>query len=136
MVNDPISDTITRIRNGYMAQKQTVTVPHSRLKEALVSVLKEADYIDGYKTEAVPFMHKKGQTKQLIVTLKYTNGMPAIEHIRRISKPGLRRYANKQKLPKIRNGMGTAIISTSQGLMTDEQARKKGVGGEVMCTIY
>ena len=128
MMTDPIADMLTRIRNAQSAGKVDVTMPASKAKKAIVAVMKEEGFIADYEvsTEAKP---------QLTVTLKYYQGSPVIDDLKRVSRPGLRIYKNKDELPKVLNGLGVAIISTSAGVMTDKKARAEGRGGEVICTI-
>lgn len=128
MMTDPISDMLTRIRNGQAAKKADVTMPASKLKAAIAQVMKEEGFIADFSvsTEAKP---------QMTVTLKYFEGRPVIDDLKRVSRPGLRIYKSKDELPKVLNGLGVAIISTSAGVMTDKSARAAGHGGEVICTI-
>ena len=130
MTIDPISDMLTTIRNGLKARLYSVATPASNLKGEIARVMKEAGYIaDAVTTTEFP--------KKLVITLKYTEkAVPAITELKRISKPGLRVYARKDNLPKVLNGLGIAIISTSKGIMTDREARKQGVGGEVLAYIW
>jgi len=128
-MTDPIADMLTRIRNGQKARKVSVSMPASTAKEAVAVVLKDEGYITGYSSDG------EGATKQLIVELKYFEGVPVIEHIERSSKPGLRIYRGKDDLPKVLGGLGVAIVSTSAGVMSDRQARDKGIGGEVLCVV-
>lgn len=127
-MTDPISDMLTRIRNGQSAGKVQVSMPSSKLKVSIARVLKEEGYIEDYQVV--------DETKPvLMVSLKYYEGKPVIEEIRRASRPGLRLYKGKDDLPKIRGGLGVAIISTSRGVMTDKAARANGQGGEVLCYV-
>ena len=128
-MNDPISDMLTRIRNGQKARKVSVSMPASKAKEAVASVLKDEGYITDFAVEG------DGAAKQLSVELKYFEGAPVIEKIQRASRPGLRIYRGKENLPKILGGLGVAIVSTSAGVMSDRQAREKGIGGEVICIV-
>ncbi len=128
-MSDPIADMLTRIRNGQTAGKKSVRLPSSKLKVAIANVLKEEGYIAGYKTET------KGSHTEMTVELKYFNGMPVIEKVKRVSRPGLRIYKSKDELPKVLGGLGIAIVSTSSGVMTDRAARAIGHGGEVICTV-
>jgi small subunit ribosomal protein S8 len=128
-VNDPIGDFLTRIRNGQSARKKTITAPSSKQKLAIAAVLKDEGYIADYST--IDLDGHKG----ISVVLKYYDGKPVIERIDRISKPSLRRYKNKDELPKVLGGLGIAIISTSQGVVTDRAARAAGSGGEVICVV-
>ncbi len=129
-MQDPISDMLTRIRNGQMAQKVSVAMPSSNVKVSVAKVLKEEGYITDYSVQ------EEGAKASLTVDLKYFDGKPVIEEIDRASRPGLRNYAGKDELPKIRGGLGVAIISTSKGVMTDRAARAAGIGGEVLCTVF
>ena len=128
-MTDPIADMLTRIRNGQGARKVTVSMPASKAKEAVAKVLQDEGYILGFATEG------EGAEKQLTVELKYFEGVPVIESIQRTSKPGLRIYRGKDELPKVLGGLGVAIVSTSAGVMSDRQAREKGIGGEVICVV-
>lgn len=129
-MTDPIADMLTRIRNGQIAEKAAVSMPSSKLKIAIARVLQEEGYIQGYRTEG------EEKRPQLVIELRYHNGRPVIEEIQRISRPGLRRFEGKRSLPRVRNGLGTAIISTSKGVMTDRAARAAGHGGEVLCVVF
>ncbi len=131
-MTDPIADMLTRVRNGYHAKMTTVDVaPYSKVKQDIAKILKSEGYIDNYAVEG------EGIEKKLVVTLKYhANGDKVIKGIKRISKPGLRVYARSNEIPKVLNGLGIAIISTSEGMMTDRQARKKNVGGEVIAYVW
>jgi small subunit ribosomal protein S8 len=128
-MTDPIADMLTRIRNAQLAEKATVRMPSSGVKVAIAKVLKDEGYIEnfgvsGEKTRA-----------QLEIALKYYAGRPVIEKIERVSKPGLRIYKGKDEIPRVMNGLGIAIVSTSRGVMTDRKARASGVGGEVICIV-
>lgn len=128
-MQDPIADFLTRIRNAIMVDSESVTIPHSKIKEALCRVLEAEGYIEGFSVEGE-------QKPQLTVALKYFEGVPVIEELQRISRPGLRTYKTYDSLPLVRGGLGIAIVSTNQGLMTDHAARRAGIGGEVLCTIF
>lgn len=128
-MTDPISDMLTRIRNGQKARKTTVSMPASKVKIAVANVLKAEGYITDFETSG------EGAGRTLDVELKYFEGKPVIEKVERVSKPGLRIYRGKDELPKVLGGLGVAIISTSLGVMSDRQAREKGVGGEVICVV-
>lgn len=128
-MTDPISDMLTRIRNGQTARKVAVSMPASKAKEAVAKVLEDEGYITGYGVDG------EGATKELTVELKYFEGVPVIESIQRASRPGLRVYRGKSELPKVLGGLGVAIVSTSAGVMSDRQAREKGIGGEVICVV-
>jgi len=129
MMTDPISDMLTRIRNGQKARKTAVTMPASNAKEAVARVLKDEGYITSYETEG------EGAEKSLTVELKYFKGEPVIERVQRVSRPGLRIFRGKDDLPKVLGGLGVAIVSTSSGVMSDREARSKGIGGEVICVV-
>jgi small subunit ribosomal protein S8 len=128
-MTDPIADMLTRIRNGQAAGKKLVKQPSSKLKVAIAKVLKEEGYITDYSTETV------GNHTEMTIVLKYYRGTPVIENIKRVSRPGLRIYKSKDELPKVLGGLGIAIVSTSNGVMTDRAARAIGHGGEVICTV-
>ncbi len=128
-MTDPISDMLTRIRNGQKARKERVAMPASKAKEAVAKVLKDEGYITEFATSG------EGASRTLTVELKYFEGAPVIEKIQRSSKPGLRIYRGKEDLPKVLGGLGVAIVSTSAGVMSDRQAREKGIGGEVICVV-
>jgi small subunit ribosomal protein S8 len=128
-MTDPIADMLTRIRNGQGARKVSVSMPASKAKEAVAKVLQDEGYITGFATDG------EGVLKELTVELKYFEGVPVIENIQRSSKPGLRIYRGKDELPKVLGGLGVAIVSTSAGVMSDAQAREKGIGGEVICVV-
>ena len=128
-MTDPIADMLTRIRNGQKARKMSVSMPASKGKEAIARVLKDEGYIMDYQIVG------EGMQKSMTVELKYFEGTPVIEEVQRISKPGLRIYKGREDLPKVLGGLGIAIVSTSVGVMSDRQAREKGIGGEVICTV-
>jgi small subunit ribosomal protein S8 len=128
-MSDPVADMLTRIRNGQMTEKTSVRMPSSKLKKAIAQVLKDEGYIDGY------VVRENGGLPEMEVALKYYAGRPVIEKIERVSKPGLRIYKGRDDLPRVMNGLGVAIVSTSQGVMTDRKARSLGVGGEVLCVV-
>lgn len=128
-MTDPIADLLTRIRNALGAQKQEVSIPSSKLKVNVAQLLKAEGYISDFSVDA------SSGKPVLKVTLKYYQGKPVIEELRRVSRPGLRQYKSKDELPKVRGGLGIAIVSTSAGLMTDRAARKAGHGGEVLCFV-
>ena len=128
-MTDPISDMLTRIRNGQKARKISVSMPASKAKEAIARVLEDEGYITGFATDG------EAAARTLTVELKYFDGVPVIENIRRESRPGLRKYRGKEDLPRVLGGLGVAIVSTSAGVMSDRQAREKGVGGEVICIV-
>ncbi len=128
-MNDPISDMLTRIRNANRALLPTVVIPHSKLKENLASILKREGYINDFAVD--------GQVKRsLKLRLKYQGKRSVIEGLRRVSSPGLRRYVGATEIPRVRGGLGVAVLSTSEGVMSGNQARKKNLGGEVLCYIW
>jgi small subunit ribosomal protein S8 len=128
-MTDPISDMLTRIRNAQAGGKTTVAMPSSKLKNAIAQVLADEGYIDG-------FVVKPNEGKPLLeIALRYYAGQPVIERIERVSRPGLRVYRGASDIPKVMNGLGVAIVSTSRGVMTDRKARASGVGGEVLCIV-
>jgi len=130
-MTDPIADFLTRIRNGIMARHKTITAPSSKMKVRIAQILRDEGYVDNVAEDA------DGGRKLLTVTLRYDDqNAPVIEGITRISRPGLRHYVNADKLPKVRGGLGMAIVSTSKGVMSDHQARKDRVGGEVICHVW
>ncbi len=129
-MSDPIADMLTRIRNGQNVNMESVTMPSSKKKEAIASVLQDEGYIEGFEVEVAP-----GNKGTLTVNLKYFEGRPVIDHIQRVSRPGLRIYRGKGELPKVLGGLGVAIISTSKGVMSDRAARSQGYGGEVICVV-
>lgn len=128
-LQDPISDFLTRIRNATMTAMLTVSMPNSKIKEAMCQVLKEEGFILGYSVDS-------SSKPTLTVELKYFDGVPVLEELQRISRPGLRAYRTKDTLPRVNGGLGIAIVSTNQGLMTDHAARRAGIGGEVLCTVF
>ena len=128
-MTDPIADMLTSIRNAQQSEKLSVAMPASKLKSAIAQVLKDEGYIEDFAVREA-----EGQP-QLEIGLKYYAGKPVIERIERVSRPGLRIYRPKDALPKVMNGLGVAIVSTSRGVMTDRKARGMGVGGEVLCIV-
>ena len=128
-MSDPIADMLTRIRNAQSVEKPVVSMPSSKLKVAIAQVLKDEGYIDGFAVKA------EGVKSELEISLKYYAGRPVIERIERVSRPGLRIYKGKDEIPQVMNGLGVAIVSTPQGVMTDRKARATGVGGEVICYV-
>ncbi|GGZ91615.1 30S ribosomal protein S8 [Ignatzschineria ureiclastica] len=129
-MHDPISDMLTRIRNAQISEKTEVEIPFSNLKQSIANVLLEEGYIADIKTTG-----EKVSDKKLVLALKYYQGKPVIERIERVSKPSLRVYRDKHSLPQILGGLGIAIVSTSQGMMTDHKARSLSLGGEVICVV-
>jgi small subunit ribosomal protein S8 len=128
-MSDPIADMLTRIRNAQMVEKASVTMPASKVKSAIAQVLKDEGYIDGFQVK------NNGGKSELEITLKYYAGRPVIERIERVSRPGLRVYRGRNAIPQVQNGLGVAIVTTPQGVMTDRKARATGVGGEVLCYV-
>ena len=129
-MSDPIADYLTRVRNAVQAHHKKVDIPASNLKKEITEILLHQKFITGYvKVEDA----KQGVLR---ITLKYTDGRGVISGLRRISRPGIRTYQSSEKLPRVNNGLGIAIVSTSKGLMTDKQARKENIGGEVLCTVW
>lgn len=128
-MSDPIADMLTRIRNGQQAQKVSVSMPSSKVKIAIAKVLKDEGYIEEFS------VRENGGKPELDVALKYYAGRPVIERLERVSRPGLRVYKGSEKLPTVMNGLGVAIVSTPQGVMTDRAARAGRVGGEVICYV-
>lgn len=128
-LQDPLADMLTRIRNAQQANKTSVSMPASKLKASVAQVLTDEGYVAGFEVsqEAKP---------QLTIDLKYFEGQAVIETIERVSRPGRRVYTGKSDIPQVNGGLGVAIVSTSQGVMTDRQARTNGVGGEVLCTVF
>jgi len=128
-MSDPVADMLTRIRNAQLSEKQAVAIPASKLKAAIAKVLKDEGYIEDFAV-------RTNSGKPLLeISLKYYAGRPVIEKIERISRPGLRMYKPSRDIPNVMNGLGIAIVSTSQGVMTDRRARAQGVGGEVLCIV-
>ncbi len=128
-MSDPISDMLTRIRNAQMAEKTVVSMPSSKIKAAIAKVLQDEGYVDGFKVV-------EGDGKATLeIGLKYYADRPVIETIQRVSRPGLRVYKGSEDIPRVMNGLGIAIVSTSKGLMTDRKARANGIGGEVLCIV-
>lgn len=128
-MNDPIADLLTRIRNAQQARKESVLIPASTVKTGIVKVLKDEGYITDFSQEG------EGPHAQLRVVLKYVDGRPVIDMLKRYSRPGLRQYRGVSELPRVRGGLGISIVSTSAGIMSDTQAREKGQGGEIICLV-
>ena len=128
-MSDPIADMLTRIRNAQMVQKVSVVMPASKLKTAIAEVLKAEGYIDNFA------VRENDGKPQLDIALKYYAGKPVIEHIERVSRPGLRVYKGRHEIPNVKNGLGVAIVTTPKGVMTDRKARQAGIGGEVLCYV-
>tara|TARA_Y100001936_G_scaffold78331_1_gene76757 strand:- start:3296 stop:3682 length:387 start_codon:yes stop_codon:yes gene_type:complete len=127
-MNDTISDLLTRIRNGQMSSKKSISAPYSKMKESICKVMLDEGYIEGYSSD-------ESKIKTLVVDLKYFEGKPVIDYIKRVSRPGLRIYKSSDEIPLVKNGLGICIISTSQGLMTGKSAKEKKCGGEIICYI-
>jgi small subunit ribosomal protein S8 len=128
---DPIADMITRIRNAQLRTLNKVSIPNSKFRAKILDVLKEEGYISDYK-----FLTDKKNKGSLLVDLKYSNGLPVIKEISRVSKPGRRIYTRAESIPKIKNGLGIVIVSTSMGIMSDNDARSKNIGGEIICRVF
>jgi small subunit ribosomal protein S8 len=132
MVTDPVADLLTRIRNAHMAQKDKLDVPSSKLKQAIVKILKEEGYIKNFKV-----VDGKGRHPIIRVYLKYEpNGKPIINGLTRVSRPGRRVYCGKDDAPKVLNGLGISILTTNKGIMANNKAKKLGVGGEILCNVW
>lgn len=130
-VNDPIADFLTRIRNAGMAKHDTVSIPHSKLKAELARIFQEEGYIADYEERG------NGAEREILITLKYgPDGQRAISGMRRMSRPGRRVYRKQDTIPRVLDGLGVAILSTSRGVLTDHSARRMGIGGEVLCFVY
>ena len=130
MITDPIADMLTRIRNASKNRFENVSMPTSKLKENIAKILKDEGYVSSFE------ITEKDGKKNLVITLKYFDGASVISGVKRVSKPGLRIYANSDELPKVLNGLGIAIISTNKGLLVDREARKQNVGGEVVAYVW
>ena len=128
-MSDPIADMLTRIRNAQSVDKAVVAMPSSKIKVAIAQVLKDEGYIDGFQVKS------QDGKNELVIGLKYYAGRPVIERIERVSRPGLRVYKGSKSIPQVMNGLGVAIVTTPQGVMTDRKARAAGVGGEVLCYV-
>ena len=128
---DPVGDMITRIRNGQMRSSSTIEMPASKFRTKILDVLRDQGYISNYKLSL-----DKNKKNNISVNLKYKEGMPVIREITRISKPGRRVFTKADSIPKIQNGLGIAIMSTSKGVMTDNEARKENIGGEILCKVF
>ena len=128
-MQDPVADLLTRIRNAQSARHADVVMPSSKQKKAILDVLVGEGYVGGYQESS-------GTKPELTVQLKYVKGVPVIEEVKRVSRPGLRIYRESTDLPKVRGGLGIAIVSTDKGMLTDRVARSRGLGGEVICTVF
>lgn len=129
-MTDPISDMLTRIRNAQIAGHDSLSLPASRVKQKIAEILKQEGYIEDFER------HDEGPQGKLAIQLRWHAGQPAIEGLKRVSRPGQRRYARSSDIPKVRNGLGIMIVSTSKGMMTDRAARKAGVGGELLLSVW
>ncbi len=129
MMTDPIADMLTRIRNAQVIRKSSVSMPFSKVKKAIADLLQKEGYVEAVKAENNP-------SPTLILSLKYADGQPAIHEIKRESKPGHRMYRKADEMPRVLNDYGIALVSTSAGLMTNKEAREKGIGGEIICSVY
>ncbi len=130
MITDPIADALTRIRNANTVHHETVSIPASKLKIELIKLFKNEGYIQDYEVV------KEGNFSNIIVTLKYIDGKPVITNLQRVSTPGLRTYVKSNKIPKVLDGLGIAVVSTSKGLLTDRAAKAQKLGGEVLCYVW
>jgi small subunit ribosomal protein S8 len=130
--NDPVSDLLTRVRNAILVNKEQVSIPYSKLKHSLANLLQE----EGYVNHVQVINEDDAPRKSIIIDLKYVGGVPAISGLRKVSKPGLRKYTRAQYAPKVYSGLGISVISTSQGLKTDRKARAEKVGGEILCQVW
>ncbi len=130
-INDPIADMLTRIRNAGMARQQETSMPTSKILVAVAKILQQEGYIEGFHVE------ERRPVSVLRIQLKYgSNRLHAIREVKRVSKPGLRVYASKDEIPTVRSGLGTSIVSTSQGVLSGREARHRGIGGEILCTVW
>ena len=129
-MNDPIADMLIRIKNALLARHDSVVVPHSRLKEKLAHILQESNFVEEFQIE------KKMPQSEIVLKLRYVGRIPAITEVKRVSKPGQRIYAPAHKIPRALGGYGITVLSTSKGIMTDKEARKQNIGGEVLCQIW
>lgn len=130
-VNDPIADMLTRLRNAQMAKHETTEIPHSKMKAEIARILKQEGYINDFSERG------SGAERVLVIELKYgPDGDRAIHGMRRVSRPGRRTYRKQKDIPRVLDGLGVAILSTSRGILTDHQARRQGIGGEVLCFVY
>jgi len=129
---DPVGDMITRIRNAQLRALNNVTIPSSKFRTRILDILKQEGYIANYRI----LSNNKNKKESLLVDLKYSNGVPVIKEIKRVSKPGRRIYAKADSIAKIQNGLGLAIISTSMGIMSDNDAKTKNIGGEIICRVF
>lgn len=129
-MTDPVADMLTRIKNAYLARRASVVIPHSKVKEAIAQVLLDNHYIGSFKVEP------NGPQPSLVVELTYTGKTPALTDVKRVSSPGRRLYMPVDRIPKALGGYGVTIVSTSQGVMSDRDAKKKNIGGEILCQVW
>jgi len=132
MMTDPIADFLIQIKNGYMAQKESVSIPYSGIKEHIGRLLVKEQYL----TDMNVVSRADSPVKDIVLTLRYVEGQPGVNEVVRVSKPGRRTYVDTRSIPNVLNGMGLVILSTSEGIMTGQEARKKGIGGEILCKIW
>lgn len=133
MVTDTVADLLTRIRNAAHARHKSTIAPHAKLSKSVLEILKKEGYIESFEETK----DAEGKFKQFKIFLRFDeSGFPAITDMQRYSKPGRRMYARKEKLPKVKSGLGISVISTSQGVMTDREAKKRGIGGEIIATVF
>lgn len=133
MVTDPIADTLTRIKNAYLAHHQVVEIPYSKIREKISKILAKKDYLKSAKVKSVD---RQTKFKQIVCELSYKDGKPSLTDLERVSKPGKRVYSHWKQIPRTLSGYGITIISTSKGMMTDKEARKKKLGGEIICKVW
>ena len=131
MTTDPIADLLARIKNVIIRKKKEVKVPHSKIKEEILKVLKQEGFIRSYEV-----VETDGNKKNLMITLRYPNGKSMINELKRISRPGVRTYVSSNNIPRVKRGLGIAILTTSKGVMSDNEARKQKVGGELICKVW
>lgn len=136
MVNDTIADLIIRIKNSYLARQKSLTAPYSKIGAGILKILKEEGFIKDFKTVKEKFLHSKNTYSVFEIDLLYKNRLPAMTNIRRISKPGVRIYTEARKIPYVLSGYGIAIISTPKGIISGKEAKKKALGGEIICSVW
>lgn len=132
MVNDPISDSLAQIKNGYLAHKEKLVIPYSKVVENIAQTLVKNNFLKSVKTDS----QKESKQKRIIITLLYNNGMSAITNIIRVSKPGMRVYAKANRIPKVYGGLGMTLLTTPKGILTGSQARRQKSGGEIICKLW
>ncbi len=130
LITDPIGDMLIRIKNALLVKHDQVSLPHSKIKEAIAQLLKDNQYIEDYQVEA------RDNQDEIVIKLRYVEDLPAITGVKRMSKPGRRYYVAAAKIPSVLGGYGITIVSTNKGLLTDQEARKQNVGGEVLCQVW